>query len=88
MQSSTTLFCCKTPQNRCESKSKVQLRANKVPKLEFQHMPAKESHHPRAAADATAANNNNNTSLKNSDYNNNNNHNDNNSNNNSNGNNR
>ena len=33
-------------ENRCESKNKVQLRANKVPKLEFQHMPAKESHHP------------------------------------------
>ena len=32
--------------NRCESRSKVQFRVSKVRKLEFQHMPAKESHHP------------------------------------------
>ena len=40
------LFAIKHRKNRCESKSKVQFRVSKVPKLEFQHMPAKESHHP------------------------------------------
>ena len=58
MQSSTC-FCTVQPggwrtfllyktQHRCESKSRVQLRVNKVPKLEFQHMPAKviAPHHP------------------------------------------
>ena len=39
-------FAIKHRKNRCESKSKVQFRVSKVPKLEFQHMPAKESHHP------------------------------------------
>ena len=43
-----TFFAIKHRRNRCESKSKVQLWVNKVPKLEFQHMPAKESHHPPA----------------------------------------
>ena len=40
------LFAIKHRKNRCESKSKVQFRVSKVPILEFQHMPAKESHHP------------------------------------------
>ena len=39
-------FAIKHRKNRCESKSKVQFRVSKVPKLEFQHMPAQESHHP------------------------------------------
>ena len=39
-------FAMKHRKNRCESKSKVQLRAKQVPKRECQHMPAKESHHP------------------------------------------
>ena len=39
-------FAIKQRKNRCESRSKVQFRVSKVPKLEFQHMPAKESHNP------------------------------------------
>ena len=39
-------FAIKHSKNRCESRSKVQFWVRKVPKLEFQHMPAKESHHP------------------------------------------
>ena len=46
-----------------DAKTKTQIfcpRASKVPKLEFQHMPAKKSTPPHAAADARAANNNHN----------------------------
>ena len=39
-------FAIKHRKNRCESRSKIQFWVRKVPKLEFQHMPSKESHHP------------------------------------------
>ena len=41
-----TCFARKHRKNRCENKTKVQFRVSKVLKLEFQHMPAKKSHHP------------------------------------------
>ena len=39
-------FARKHCKYRCEKKTQVQFRASKPPKLEFQHMPAKKSHHP------------------------------------------
>ena len=39
-------FAIQHRKNRCESRSKVKFWVRNVPKLEFQHMPAKESHHP------------------------------------------
>ena len=39
-------FVRKHRENRYENKTQIQFRVSKVPKLEFQHMPAKESHHP------------------------------------------
>ena len=38
-------FARKQHKNRCRNKTQVQFRASKVPKHEFQHMPAKKSHH-------------------------------------------
>ena len=39
-------FARKHRKYRRENKTQVQFRASKVPKLEFQHMPAKKSTHP------------------------------------------
>ena len=39
-------FVRKHRENRCEHKTQIQFRVSKVPKLEFQHMPAKKSHRP------------------------------------------
>ena len=39
-------FARKHRKNRCKNKTQVQFRVSKVPKLQFQHMPAKTSHHP------------------------------------------
>ena len=41
-----TFFARKHRKNRCENKTQVQFRVSKVPKLEFQPLPAKKSHHP------------------------------------------
>ena len=39
-------FARKHRKRRCEKKTQVQFRASKVPRFEFQHMPAKKSTHP------------------------------------------
>ena len=39
-------FAIQQRKNRCDSRSKVKFWVRNVPKLEIQHMPAKESHHP------------------------------------------
>ena len=64
-------FARKRRKNRCENKTQVQFRVSKVPKLEFQRMPAKKSHHPARRQMPRAANNNNSSSSSGSSNNNN-----------------